>query len=144
MEAVAAGIDVSMIGQFGVSFYSAYLVNEQYVWESQDGGSFTMRHDTTGEPLGRGTKITLYLKDNQVQQNTSLVTIYMLMLNMFLWGIQNFYECTVKLKCCSCVAFVSMLWGCRLEDCLIDDAQFQEGSAERFRDLFWLTHFTPI
>ena len=115
-------------------FYYAYLVaervvatskhndNEHYVWESQTSGFFTVICDTTGEPLGRGTKITLYLKDNQVQQNTSLVTIYMLMLNMFLWGIQNFYECTVKLKCCSCVAFVSMLWGCRLEDCLIDDA----------------------
>lgn len=94
MEALQAGADVSMIGQFGVGFYSAYLVADKvvvetnagqghlYGWESSAGGSFTITEKNltqevssldAGAPVfsdaffPRGTKVTLFLKEDQLE-----------------------------------------------------------------------------
>merc|ERR1711904_306844 len=77
LEAMAEGADANLIGQFGVGFYSAFLVadkvsvtskcNEdpvQHVWESSADASFTVVDDPRGNTLGRGTRVTLYLKED--------------------------------------------------------------------------------
>lgn len=73
MEALQAGTDVSMIGQFGVGFYSAYLVantvkvySGKYCWESSAGGSFTI--EEMEEPVvEHGVRIVLGIKDESVE-----------------------------------------------------------------------------
>merc|ERR1712045_118396 len=77
LEAMAEGADANLIGQFGVGFYSAFLVADkvsvtskcnddpvQHVWESSADASFTVSDDPRGNTLGRGTRVTLQLKED--------------------------------------------------------------------------------
>ena len=77
VEKMAAGADLNMIGQFGVGFYSVYLVADrvivrsksdedpvQHIWESSADATFKVGEDPEGDTLGRGTEITLFLKDD--------------------------------------------------------------------------------
>jgi len=77
LEAMADGADSNLIGQFGVGFYSAFLVADrisvtskcnddpvQHVWESSADASFSVVDDPRGNTLGRGTRVTLHLKED--------------------------------------------------------------------------------
>merc|ERR1719217_173309 len=77
LEAMAEGSDTNLIGQFGVGFYSAFLVADkvsvtskcnddatQHVWESSADASFTVVADPRGNTLGRGSRVTLHLKED--------------------------------------------------------------------------------
>jgi len=81
LEAMKDSGDIGMIGQFGVGFYSAFLVADrvrvasksnddevQYVWESLNGdGAFSIYEDPRGVTLGRGTEITVYFKEDSLE-----------------------------------------------------------------------------
>mmetsp|Transcript_24403 Transcript_24403/g.39342 ORF Transcript_24403/g.39342 Transcript_24403/m.39342 type:complete len:697 (+) Transcript_24403:2-2092(+) len=79
VEALKQGTDLSLIGQFGVGFYASYLVSKKviiftkhnlddyYSWESLAGGSFSIRKIQPIVNFGRGTRVVLYLKDDQLE-----------------------------------------------------------------------------
>merc|ERR1712087_972390 len=77
LEAMSEGGDANLIGQFGVGFYSAFLVADkvtvtsknnddegQHVWESSADASFSIVEDPRGNTLGRGSRVTLHLKED--------------------------------------------------------------------------------
>ena len=76
LDQMNKGGDMSLIGQFGVGFYSVYLVadfvevrskhnddDKQWVWQSKADGNFAISEDK-GESLGRGVEINIYLKED--------------------------------------------------------------------------------
>merc|ERR1719478_977920 len=77
LEKLKEGGDINLIGQFGVGFYSVYLVadkvtvrtkhndDKQYIWESTADSSFTIKEDPEGNTLGRGSAIPIYLKETK-------------------------------------------------------------------------------
>merc|ERR1711998_192220 len=80
LEAMAEGGDANLIGQFGVGFYSAFLVADkvtvtskrnddetQHVWESSADASFSIVEDPRGATLGRGSRVTLHLKEDALE-----------------------------------------------------------------------------
>jgi len=84
MEEGDESVSSDLIGQFGVGFYSSFLVadtvvvtskhndDDQYVWES-DAGSFSVAKDPRGNTLGRGTHISLFMKEEAydfLEENT--------------------------------------------------------------------------
>jgi heat shock protein beta len=76
LDKASNGDSLNLIGQFGVGFYSVYLVankvtviskhssDDQHIWESTANSQFTITKDPRGNTLGRGTSIVLHLKDD--------------------------------------------------------------------------------
>jgi molecular chaperone HtpG len=103
IDAIAAGADISMIGQFGVGFYSSYLVSEkvlvrtknnddlQHVWESTAGANFNVRDDSENPyQLSRGTEVILFLKDDcldYLEEKKKLKKLLLNILNLFLFQL---------------------------------------------------------
>lgn len=83
LEAMGKGDNMSLIGQFGVGFYSSFLVankvqvaskssdDKQHVWTSTADAKFFVVEDPRGDTLGRGTRVTLFLKDDAVESAIS-------------------------------------------------------------------------
>ncbi|KAG0166359.1 hypothetical protein DFQ28_007376 [Apophysomyces sp. BC1034] len=101
--------DVTQIGQFGVGFYSVFLVadkvtvasksndeEDQYVWMSEAVDDFVIAKDPRGNTLKRGTQITLHLKEDALEfldQNVlkNLVSKYSEFINfpIYVWSAHN-------------------------------------------------------
>jgi heat shock protein beta len=114
LEQAQKGGDVNLIGQFGVGFYSVYLVSDwvevvskhnddkQYIWSSSADGSFTIVEDSENEPLGRGTLIKIHLKPEALEyieesKLKELVTRYSEFMNFPIY-IQTLKEVDVPVE----------------------------------------------
>ena len=111
LEQMQKGGDVNLIGQFGVGFYSVYLVADfvevrskhnddpkQWIWESKADGAFAISEDT-GEPLDRGCEINIYLKEEaqeylEEDKLKELVEKYSEFINfpIYLWNSEEVEE----------------------------------------------------
>jgi molecular chaperone HtpG len=81
IESIKSGAgDLKLIGQFGVGFYSAFIVatrvdvvsrragsDEAYRWSSDGSGTFTIESVDLSEAPQRGTRIVLHLKDDAAE-----------------------------------------------------------------------------
>jgi len=99
LEAMGKTQDMNLIGQFGVGFYSSYLVANkvtvtsksnndpiQHIWKSAADGRFSVNEDPRGNTLLRGSKVTLHLKADAIEfceqdKLTELVRKYSLFIN---------------------------------------------------------------
>ena len=111
LEQMQKGGDMNLIGQFGVGFYSVYLVadfvevrskhnseDKQWIWESKADGAFAISEDE-GEPLGRGVEINIYLKEEaqeylEEDKLKELVEKYSEFINfpIYLWNSEEVEE----------------------------------------------------
>lgn len=79
LESLSDNNGSQFIGQFGVGFYSGYLVankitviskhndDSQYMWESYGNGTFDVQSDETDYQLKRGSILMLHLKDEMIE-----------------------------------------------------------------------------
>ena len=111
LEQMQKGGDMNLIGQFGVGFYSVYLVadfvevrskhnseDKQWIWESKADGAFAISEDE-GEPLGRGVEVNIYLKEEaqeylEEDKLKELVEKYSEFINfpIYLWNSEEVEE----------------------------------------------------
>ncbi|CAI5963725.1 unnamed protein product [Closterium sp. NIES-64] len=113
LERMQKSGDINLIGQFGVGFYSVYLVGDRvevrskhnddsaWVWASAADGNFEVYPDDAeeDEPLGRGTEIRIHLKEEASEYLSEdklkeLVKKYSQFINfpIYMWGSREVDE----------------------------------------------------
>jgi len=89
LESLTDNNGSQFIGQFGVGFYSGYLVSdkivvvskhnddEQYMWESTGNGTFDVQRDENNYDLKRGSILMLHLKEemNEYLEDSRIISL---------------------------------------------------------------------